>query len=202
LPKPKHSPLSAAFSLIEAAIVLAIAGLVLGGIWAASAALSEKQGTNKLIETYLVALKNAQKLIPATMVDDTNYIQITGDLAFAIFPKDAQGNAPDVVGGGWGYTAGLANNFGGSYSLSLTPRTDGAANYNAPDGALLITATNLPQGPCKLLVQRVSAMAASELLNIGNPYGINKTGVFPVPTNSPICGAAINHIYMMFKFTH
>lgn len=51
------------FSLIEAAIVLAVVGLVLGGIWVAAAAMYENYKVNKTAEGILVTAKNLQNLI-------------------------------------------------------------------------------------------------------------------------------------------
>ena len=51
------------FSLVEAAIVLAVVGLVIGGIWVASAAIYERYRVNKTVEGVLTAAKNIQKLI-------------------------------------------------------------------------------------------------------------------------------------------
>jgi len=50
---------SRGFSLIEAAIVLGIVGLVIGGIWAASSALNRKWRIEQLLEGLSVVYQNA-----------------------------------------------------------------------------------------------------------------------------------------------
>lgn len=51
------------FSLIEAAIVLAVVGLVLGGIWVAAAAMYENYKVNKTVEGIFSTARNIQNLI-------------------------------------------------------------------------------------------------------------------------------------------
>ncbi len=51
------------FSLVESAIVLAVVGLVLGGIWVASAAMYENYKVNKTVEGTISTVRNIQKLI-------------------------------------------------------------------------------------------------------------------------------------------
>jgi len=49
-PSPASAPRQRAFSLIEAAIVLGIVGLVIGGIWTASTAVRNQQRLTKTVE--------------------------------------------------------------------------------------------------------------------------------------------------------
>jgi len=48
----------AAFSLIEAAIVLGIVGLVIGGIWIAASSVSQKNKVNRTVEQVTIVLQN------------------------------------------------------------------------------------------------------------------------------------------------
>lgn len=50
------------FSLIEAAIVLGVVGLVIGGIWTAASAISVKQRVNDFLQVHSAALDLAQRL--------------------------------------------------------------------------------------------------------------------------------------------
>lgn len=50
------------FSLIESTIVLAIIGLMLGGIWLGASTMREKNSGNEMASVIQVAIKNAQKI--------------------------------------------------------------------------------------------------------------------------------------------
>jgi type II secretory pathway pseudopilin PulG len=54
---------SHAFSLIEAAIVLGVIGLVIGGIWVAAADLASKRRLNEAAEGMLTSVQNARALL-------------------------------------------------------------------------------------------------------------------------------------------
>lgn len=58
-----------AFSLIEAAIVLAIVGLVMGGIWAAASASSEARKTTELVSGVILGSQNLRAI---AMASDSN----------------------------------------------------------------------------------------------------------------------------------
>ncbi len=51
------------FNLIEAAIVLAVVGLVIGGIWVAAASLAQRRFEQQFMEGLLVLATNAQKYL-------------------------------------------------------------------------------------------------------------------------------------------
>lgn len=53
------------FSLIEAAIVLGVVGLVIGGIWVAAANVRNAWTANKIVEDVLVTVKNIQNALSA-----------------------------------------------------------------------------------------------------------------------------------------
>ncbi len=80
------------FSLIEAAIVLAVVGAVIGTIWWAAAAVSENWKVNKTVEDLLLTVRNIQGFISfrdAEAIDGGNIVVITSTLRDAdVFPKD------------------------------------------------------------------------------------------------------------------
>jgi len=78
------------FSLVEAAIVLGVVGLVIGGIWVAAAAMYENYKVNKTVEGVLEIVRNTQKLIS---IRDSEVIgngqRLTATLiASSVPPKD------------------------------------------------------------------------------------------------------------------
>lgn len=78
------------FNLIEAAIVLAVVGGVIGGIWVAAATVIENHRVNKTVEGILTTARNIQNLISiqdAELIGDN--VNITSALNEAgVFPKD------------------------------------------------------------------------------------------------------------------
>lgn len=81
------------FSLIEAAIVLGVVGLVIGAIWTAAANMYESHKVNKTVEGVLEIVRNIQNLVSVS--DALNIgVPITPSLIKAdTFPKDwVQGN--------------------------------------------------------------------------------------------------------------
>ncbi len=78
------------FSLVEAAIVLGVVGLVIGGIWVGAGALSESYKVNKTAEGILSTSKNVQNLISARDSEAIGHVvSITQTLIDAgAFPED------------------------------------------------------------------------------------------------------------------
>ena len=82
------------FSLVESAIVLAVVGLVLGGIWIASAAMHENYKVNKTVDGLVFIIQNTQKIISVRDSEALGFYGLTNTLiAAGAFPKDwVQGN--------------------------------------------------------------------------------------------------------------
>lgn len=79
------------FSLVEAAIVLAVVGLVLGGIWVAASAINDKLKVNRLTEIILNIDSETRKLFPPQLWPSessgyTNIVQLLLDRR--IIPED------------------------------------------------------------------------------------------------------------------
>lgn len=96
------------FSLIEAAIVLGVVGIVVGGIWIGANAVSENLKVSKTIVGFKVIAANMQRLI--SRADSLRLGQgqdITAAMISAgVFPKD------------WVINGALKNPFGGGVSVS------------------------------------------------------------------------------------
>ena len=80
-------PTRKAFSLIEAAIVLGIVGLVIGGIWIAAAELNFRHRQHVFNNGLLHIYTQAQNLIPRDFPCGTTWITTRAD-AMGIRPKD------------------------------------------------------------------------------------------------------------------
>lgn len=71
-PMTAHKKPKEGFSLIEAAIVLGVVGLVIGGIWIAAAVFNENLKINRTVEGVVLGAQNAMNLIvPALGTPDT-----------------------------------------------------------------------------------------------------------------------------------
>lgn len=80
------------FNLIEAAIVLGVVGLVIGGIWVAASVVNENLKINKTVEGIVLGSQNALNLIvPSLGVPDTTAWTTLDDICiktnmFSTFP--------------------------------------------------------------------------------------------------------------------
>ena len=194
----RHAAARKGFNLIESAIVLGVVGMVIGGVWVAASTVSEAQKNSHMLKTVLAITANAQNLIPANMIT-ASYIAIDM-IKTGIVPKDSLGSCTQLMGG-WGQT-GVCNDYNGSYGLSLQPPNP---VFNTPDGGIMVTVTALPQQACIYLTTRITAMATNgraDLLNVGNVGGVNQTSSFPISAASPICAAASNNVYFIYRTTH
>ena len=85
------------FTLIEAAIVLAIIGLVAGGIWVAASSVYENLRTARASEQLLASVQQIRSL-HATQGTISTASTLTEDLAKArVFPQDMFADAADVT---------------------------------------------------------------------------------------------------------
>ena len=76
------------FNLIEAAIVLGVVGLVIGGIWVAAASLKQRWFEQQFMEGLLVLAQNAQKYLSER--NDCNVVVFSGpypELWDIMYPK-------------------------------------------------------------------------------------------------------------------
>lgn len=74
------------FNLIEAAIVLGIVGLVLGGIWVAASAVQQASLSNRLSEGVLFISQKANQLVPKNMLFPATSTSLPYDMG--LFPKN------------------------------------------------------------------------------------------------------------------
>lgn len=186
-----------AFSLIEAAIVLAVVGLVIGGIWVAAAAMYENYKVNKTVEGVLTIAKNVQNLISirdaemisAVEIDITSYVMKAG-----VFPKD------------WEDSGSAKSPFGGGVSVSSNPS----------QSRLGINLSSIPRSACIKFTVRVSSIGS--LAGSRGSGQINRTTlgymninyhpnwyttVFPVSpqTAQTACNQSSNIIFLAFGYT-
>ena len=151
------------FSLIEAAIVLAVVGGVIGGIWYSAAYMYENYKVNKTVSDLALIVRNVQGLISvrdAEAIGDV--VQITATLILAdVFPKD------------WTNTGVVRSPFGGvvssyNYTTGLYP------------GYFSVRFFSLTKSICVKMVVKVSSMAA----NIDGIF-VNRPSLSSIQVNYP-----------------
>jgi len=83
-----HARRSAGFSLIEAAIVLAIIGLVIGGIWAATNSVNQNRKAERMVTNVMVMIDGILNLYKDQTVVGP-YTDMTADMiAAGVVPKE------------------------------------------------------------------------------------------------------------------
>lgn len=98
-----HAPKRRGFSLIEAAIVLGVVGLVIGGIWAAAATVNENMKVNATINAVYKIVDGTNNMYK-NMPLPTSLVTITPTLiASGIIPADMIKDSSNGVGPWGGY---------------------------------------------------------------------------------------------------
>lgn len=128
------------FNLIESAIILAVIGLVIGGIWAASTGFYEDHKVSKTIQDIDVAARNIQNII--SISDSANIGNGTGITALV---RDS-GAFP----AGWVKGSSIKNPFGGNVSLSNY--------YGATYNNFNIQLFGIPRSACIKLIVKISSV--------------------------------------------
>jgi hypothetical protein len=85
-PHPASSRDQRGFNLIEAAIVLGVVGLVIGGIWIAASAVQEANRYRNLVGGFGFIVTQTQSILPASVFQGSD-IGIDG-ISMGIWPKD------------------------------------------------------------------------------------------------------------------
>jgi type II secretory pathway pseudopilin PulG len=161
------------FNLIEAAIVLGIVGLVVGGIFAAASATYDNlkaQDTSKGIVQIVQNLKSVYSNNPAAAVVNDDSLATAG-----IIPKDW--NPVNTI-------AGARNPYGGTVAIA------------GPVNAVVITLTGFSQAQCGQFISRLSSsLNGSNITSIFGGGAGNAVTVFPTTTTlaAAACGAAVNN---------
>jgi hypothetical protein len=134
-------PTKRGFNLIEAAIVLGVIGLVIGGIWVVAAAMHEDYKVNKTAQDLLVIVRNVQSLI-----SDVDSVAI-GNTSISSTIINAGGFPQDWISGG-----GIRHPFGGQGYITN--------ELSGSKGLFLIGLINIPPSACAKLIAKLTAISA------------------------------------------
>jgi len=174
------------FSLIEAAIVLGIVGLVIGGIWVAASAVQTNLRESTASQGILQIVQNVRNLYYGQTVGATT----TGTgleatlVAAGVFPGDMlQGSTPK-------------NPWNGTLQVNISDTTNGYFQVYFP---------TIPQGSCiELISQNTNIASGIGLVNIIVDDGTAATiSTFPISPATAAgaggCGAATNNVTWTFN---
>lgn len=180
------------FSLVEAAIVLAVVGLVVGGIWYAAANVMENYRVNKTVADLQLIVRNVQGLISFR---DSEAI---GNGITLINLLSSAGKIPQ----GWPLVGSYIEN----------PYYGHTTIINQTSGAFplfYIVFLNVPSAACEKIIIKVASLAATAhggndtlyTLEVNYPSFVKLT--FPITMNEAqtACSLAQNIIGFKFSYT-
>lgn len=189
-----HIPLSkkSGFSLIEAAIVLAIIGLVIGGIWIAAAKVTEERLITKTIADIILTVKNVQGLMSRSTAD------AIGDTYIHPTIRNAGGFPADWING-----SVIRDPFGGVVTLRSIPNGINTARFD-------FTITAVPPAACLRLLAAISSHFPSHAFADNQAGGLMLMQVtqtswssylFPYTPNGSECVSTGNTMVFTFAYT-
>jgi len=134
------------FNLIEAAIVLGIVGLVVGGIWVAAASVYDNL-RSKTATDQLLSIAQAMRSLYATSatVDPANGTNLTAIVAPAnVLPSNTLTTTPDLT-----TSANTSNPWGGNLAVFSAPSSNALVG-----GGFVIQFTRVPAAACANFLMR------------------------------------------------
>ncbi len=149
---PSHSRYRRGFNLVEAAIVLGVVGLVIGGIWTAAASISESRKQNRLMEQISFVseqLRSSYKNMPISLPQ--------------YFADGPVGGSVSIYKNAW--SAFLPPDMIGTPSTPVSPwgtRIDLVLNSNH-----IYWSIQLPVSACITLAPRINALMRGNLMRFG-----------------------------------
>ena len=153
------------FSLIEAAIMLAVVGGVIGAIWVAAANMYESHRVNKTVEGILTTVRNIQNLISIRDAELISAVEVditSSGINAGVFPKD------------WVENSSIRSPLGGGVDISINPS----------ESRLGIYLSNITKSACiKLTVKVTSIGSLSGSLGSG-PVNRTSLGYMNINTAS------------------
>lgn len=181
------------FNLIEAAIVLAIVGLVIGGIWVAAAQISFHNRMNNLHQGMLQVVQNMTAILQPGNYPTWSGGQNGGLVDMAVAAKAAPGDWQAVNGSFVtpdGTTIGMLTQCWGTFPSVTCP----VINL-----LVVVDSKNFDAASCTWLARRFLSMAKNQnvvrRLQLGNP-----TVLYDPPVSSDVtCAATTNTMQIMFN---
>lgn len=182
-----------AFSLVEAAVILGVVGLVIGGIWIAATSVSEERKFAQLTEGLISMYTRAASLLPASMLSQLPDGQ---HVISSVYPSGSG------LPAGFTYKSGVGQFFGPyDTTLSILTGTFWATEPNYAIGldvrstANAAGSTSTNEIMCRKLVSRLTAIykPGGDLLRVvftslstGTAVHVTSAS-FPIAFDTPNC---------------
>lgn len=183
-----------AFSLIEAAIVLGVIGLVLGGIWIATSSMSDSRKITNTARAILQVASAAKANIPASMWSNSSSQDITTTaISMGLIPKDFIQNGS------------FYNPWGGTMSLKLPNGAAGVCASGSNNERLEVVVRNIPEHVCRRLITNITAnfRDTTDLCDVhinvtasGPSYDYSS---FPMSSSTPACTGGVYFLSFVFR---
>lgn len=184
------------YGLVEAAIVLGVVAVVIGGIWTVSAAVMESYKVNKTIDGILTIARNIQNLISLTASSAIGNVRLTENIISGAIPSDwIKGNE-------------IKNPFGGAVYIYNSLPTGGFNN------TFDVRLVGVPESACIKLISKISSVATPNSgFDLGNGLGYIaaydagglKWGsvTFPVSVDEAktACSGSVSYFRFRFGYT-
>lgn len=158
------------FNLIEAAIVLAVIGLVIGGIWVAAAAVQDNLRIRRTADGVLMMASRGQSLIPLSEGTGSWNDITTEAKAMGIVPPD------------WITASSTKNPLGGTVMVALG---------SGATPVLELYIKGLTESTCRELLSQLSSSNQSKIIYTLWNDDKAMTAVLPVSYNHAICAPPI-----------
>lgn len=186
LPKISPAPTRrSGFNLVEAAIVLGVVGLIIGGIWVAANAVNEQRRVSQTVSNILQIEQNVRRLFPQGLRSNISIVQLmTTDLS-----NSGLFQGTDISSGvdSWNVRYGLQQLDENHFTISMTPET-------AP-----VTGGYWPVPVCIKVISRISARADSNLQQISFNNHVGYIEDFPFMPTAEDCTEAPDFV-IRFKW--
>lgn len=164
------------FSLVEAAIVLGVVGLVIGGIWVAAASVMESMRVSEAVKGLTLMADKATRLLSRS---DIETIGVQTDITSFLVDSGA---APS----NWVNGSTIVDPWGEPVIASISPQ-------DADTTRMDICFQNVPIGRCMALVARAPS---KDLVGIyADPTFYTS---LPIPVDGPICSTS--HAWFCFNY--
>jgi len=176
-----------AFSLIEAAIVLGIIGLVIGGIWVAASTVSEKLKVTEVLQTVNTAVMRVHELYPSNRANEFAVPSASTAMAMGLFPTSWYNAGTDKTNHPY-----LAIPAGSMISGSIF--FSGFSTYCSGDECTYtvnLTMYGVPKKPCIAIASDLASRIPATYSQV--TVSASSTNDFTQPTNLQAITAACNN---------
>jgi len=181
------------FNLVEAAIVLGVIGLVIGGIWIAASDVSAAQRLNKVVSDTAFIINNARNVFPLQNYPASGFTNVnTAAFHAGVFPRDFVLSGVLTSPEGVVYTLQTSCNSGGlcpALMLQIFTRNQTGAAFR----------NSLTTRECITVAQRLSVDKDVLRFYVTRVGGMSSV-TYNVPVDPVTINCTVNDGYLDFRF--